>query len=66
MIFLYVLIAARLDLMIGSSFIRNAVIIGFIVNETLSITENAGRMGIPMPRAIINAIDILKKNSEGE
>ena len=65
MILFYVLIATRLDLMMGGHFIRNALIIGFILNETISITENAGLMGIPLPGAIKNAIDLLKKK-EGE
>lgn len=64
MILLIVLIASRLDLIMGSSFIQDAVIIGYIVNETISIIENAGLMGLPIPSVISNAIDVLKKNSE--
>lgn len=61
---LFVLIAYRLDLAIGSNYIRDAVIIGFIVNETISIVENAGLMGVPLPKAINKAIDILTSKSE--
>ena len=61
MILLFVLIAHRLDLVIGSNYIRDAVCIGFIANETISIIENGGLMGIPIPAAITNAIDVLKK-----
>ena len=64
MSFLFVLIAYRLDLAIGSNYIRDAVIIGFIVNETISIVENAGLMGVPLPKAINKAIDILTSKSE--
>lgn len=64
---LVVLVACRLDMLIGgSSFIRDAVIIAFITNETISIMENAGLMGIPMPKAINKAIDILKTKEESE
>lgn len=59
MTFLFVFIAYRLDLMIGSNYIRDAVIIGFVTNELISIIENAGLMGIPLPNAITKAIDIL-------
>ena len=45
MTLLYVLIAARLDMVLGVEYIRNAVCIGFIANEVLSIVENAGMMG---------------------
>ena len=61
---LFVLIAYRLDLVIGSNYIRDAVIIGFIANEAISIVENAGLMGIPLPAVIIKAIDILTSKSE--
>lgn len=60
---LFVLVGAQLDRVIGSDYIRNAVIIAFITNELISIVENAGLMGLPIPRAIINAIDILKRKS---
>lgn len=61
MILLYVLIAYRLDIALGIDYCRNLVIIGFMTNELISITENAGLMGLPIPAAITNAIDILKK-----
>lgn len=61
---LFVLIAYRLDLVIGSNYIRDAVIIGFIANEAISIVENAGLMGIPLPAVISKAIDILTSKSE--
>lgn len=63
---LVVLVACRLDLIIGSNFIRDAVVIAFVVNETISIIENAGLMGVPIPAAIIKAIDILKNKAESE
>lgn len=60
-----VLVAYRLELMIGSEFIRNAVIIAYIVNETISIIENAGLMGIKIPQALQKGIDILVQKTEG-
>lgn len=64
MVLLIVLVATQLDRMSGTDVIRNAVIIGYIVNETVSIIENAGLMGIPIPDVIKRAIDILKARSE--
>lgn len=64
MTLLYVLIAARLDVLMETEYLRNAVCIGFIANEGLSIIENAGLMGLPLPEKIKMAIDILKKDSE--
>ena len=61
---LFVLIAYRLDLAIGVDYIRNAVIIGFMANELISIVENAGLMGIPLPGAIQNAIEVLTNKAQ--
>ena len=66
MVLLLVLIGHRLDIAIGATYIRDAVCIAFMVNEVISIVENAGLMGIPVPAAIINAIDILKKKHTDE
>lgn len=63
----FVLIATRLDTIIGTTYIRDAVCIAFMINELISIVENAGLMGIGVPEIITNAIDILKnKNEQGK
>ena len=61
---LFVLVGHRLDLAVGASYIRDAVCIAFILNELISIVENAGLMGIPIPAVISKSIDILKEKSE--
>lgn len=61
---LIVLVACRLDLIINSNFIRDAVVIAFVTNETISIIENAGLMGVPIPTVITKAIEVLKKKSD--
>ncbi len=64
---LFVLIAHRLDVSLGTSYIRTATIIGFIANEVISIVENAGLMGVPLPAAITKAIEILRhKENEND
>ena len=63
---LIVLVACRLDVVMGSNFIRDAVVIAFIANETLSIIENAGLMGVPIPAMIVKAVEVLKKKAESE
>jgi toxin secretion/phage lysis holin len=63
---LVVLVAARLDITLGIDYCRTTVVIAYIANELISITENAGLMGVPIPEKIVKAIDILKKQTEGE
>lgn len=64
MILVFVLIGYCLDMSLGVDYIRNLVIIAFIANELISITENAGLMGLPIPPVITNAIDILKQKGD--
>lgn len=58
---LFVLIGHRLDVAVGTTYIRDAVCIAFIANEVISLVENAGLMGVPIPEVITNAIDVLKQ-----
>ena len=64
MTLLFVLIAVRLDLLMGTNYLRDAVCIAFIANEALSILENAGLMGMPIPEVLRQAIDILNGKAE--
>lgn len=64
MTLLFVLIAYRLDLLMNTDYIRDAAVIAFCVNELISIVENAGLMGIPLPRVIIRALDVLKDKAD--
>ncbi|SFI27183.1 MULTISPECIES: holin family protein [unclassified Bacillus (in: firmicutes)] len=66
-LFLLVGAAAQVDVMFGSnSAIREATIFFFAGNELLSILENAGRMGIKLPTALTNAVEILNNKNKGE
>ena len=56
----YVLVGAQLDSLMGTEYVRDAVCIGFICNEALSIIENAGLMGMPLPEILRKSIDALK------
>lgn len=60
MMLLLVAIGYRLDLLIDTTYIKDSVCIAFMANELISIIENAGIMGIPIPKVITNAIDVLK------
>lgn len=60
-----VVVADKIDVMlVGSDFWRNAVLWALIVNETFSILENGGRMGVKIPNAFYKALAVLQdKNS---
>lgn len=59
-ILLFVLIGSRLDMTLGVTYLKDTVCIAYILNELLSLTENAGLMGVPIPQVIKNAIEALK------
>ena len=63
-ILLIVVVACRVDLLLNTNIIRDATCIGFCANELLSITENAGLMGIPLPRKLVDAIEFLRGESD--
>lgn len=62
-ILMLIIVAVRLDILIGTNYVRDAVCIGFCVNELLSIVENTSLMGIPYPPALKNAIEVLQKQT---
>ena len=61
MMLLFVLVAVQADLVLSTDYVRDAVCIGFCTNEILSIVENLGLAGIPMPQAVTKALEQLQK-----
>jgi len=64
MILLFVVIGNRLDMQLGSNYVRDGVCIAFIVNEVISITENARLMGLPIPEVIGKALDVMNRKED--
>lgn len=58
---LFVLVAVQIDKILGTDYVRDAVCIGFCANEVLSIVENLGLAGIPMPQVIVKALEQLQE-----
>lgn len=58
---LFVLVAVQVDKLMGADYVRDAVCIGFCINEVLSIVENLGLAGVPMPEAVVKALEQLQK-----
>jgi len=62
-ILLMVVVGVRIDILLGTTYIRDTVCISFCLNELLSIIENTTLMGIPYPPALKNAIEVLQKQT---
>ncbi len=64
-IFVIVAVAHLADTALGDgSLLQDAAIFFYIANELLSIIENAGRVGLPVPEILKQAIEILKGKSQ--
>ena len=63
---LFVLVAVQIDKILGLAYIRDAVCIGFCTNEIISIIENLGLAGIPMPAVVRKALEQLQKKQDEE
>jgi toxin secretion/phage lysis holin len=62
-IFALISVAHMIDLIFGElHLVRDATIFFYLVNELVSIIENAGRVGLPVPEFLVKAIELLKSN----
>lgn len=59
-----IVVSNHLDKVIGVHYVRNAVVIGFIVNEGISILENYSLMGGTGAEVLQKALDVLKSKKE--
>ncbi|MCX8009334.1 MAG: phage holin family protein [Patescibacteria group bacterium] len=65
MIFVMVALAHLVDSALGTkNMFRDATIVFYMANELLSIFENAGRMGVPVPERLTQAVEVLKGRSK--
>ena len=62
-----VAVSVQLDQIVGDTgAIRNLVIYFFVANEGISILENWGSMGLPLPEKIMETLEQLKKDNGGK
>ena len=66
MILIVILLAAVLDNLTGSAACTGAAAMFYIVNESLSILENAVLLGVPVPQKLTQALDVAKLTSNSE
>ena len=59
-----VLVSCQLDRVTGTQFVRLSTILFFTANDGMSIIENLGIMGLPMPQTIKNAFELLRQKGE--
>ena len=66
MILVVVVVANQLDIIMGTSIIKDGVIIAYATMEGLSIVENMAFMGVPIPKVVKDALEVLNKNEKSK
>lgn len=62
-----IILTVQIDVMLDSNgALRDAVLAFFVVNESFSIIENLGQMGVVFPNVLTNALKVLKEKDEIE
>ncbi|QNK54580.1 holin family protein [Paenibacillus sp. PAMC21692] len=58
---LVIILAHRIDILLElDAIVMTAAVYFYVANELVSITENLGRAGMPLPPKVIDIIDVLK------
>lgn len=60
-----VVMAHFVDVAIGTNYLREVVIGFFIANEGISILENAGKVGVPIPKKLKDVLEQLNDEGDG-
>lgn len=66
-IFIVITVAHMIDGVLGDMhYLRDAVVFFYLANELLSIIENTGKMGVPMPPVLTRAVAALQEKAGGK
>lgn len=63
-VILLVIVGCQLDYLLDTTWVRDSIVIAFTINELISITENAGLMGVPIPKKLSDAIELLNERGD--
>lgn len=59
-----IMLGHQMDLLLETDMIMSGAIYFYLANELISITENYGRLGLPLPQKIRDMIQILKQKDK--
>lgn len=68
LMFLVILLAHQLDILLGHDMgvVKSGAVYFYMANELISITENYGRLGLPLPNKVTRIITVLKNKDKQE
>ncbi len=62
---LVIMLAHRMDILMGTDLMMTGAIYFYLANEFISIAENYGRLGLPLPSFLKQMIQVLRGKEEG-
>lgn len=62
---LVIMLAHRMDVLMNTDLMMTGAIYFYLANEFISITENYGRLGLPLPVFLKQMIQVLRSKGEG-
>lgn len=65
MMLLVIMLAHRMDILLNTDLVMTGAIYFYLANEFISITENFGRLGLPLPEFLKQLIQVLRSKGEG-
>lgn len=63
---LVILLAHRIDVLLEMDLVMGGAISFYVVNELLSVIENYGRLGLPLPDSLRRVVQILCDRGDGD
>ncbi|TFE31548.1 phage holin family protein [Cohnella luojiensis] len=60
LVLLVMIIAHRLDVLLGTEVVMGSAVFFYIANELLSVIENYGRLGLPLPDRLKRIVQVLR------
>ena len=66
LVMLVIIIAHRIDLMMGTQVVMGAAVYFYIANELLSVIENYGRIGLPVPDKLRSIVRVLRNRADSD
>lgn len=68
LILVLVAVAHVIDAYVTNTYpvLQSAVMMFFVANEAISITENAAALGLPIPKKLLQVLENMHKEAEGE
>lgn len=68
LMFIVILLAHQMDILLGQDLgvVKSGAIYFYMANELISITENYGRLGLPLPKKVTRIIKILKNKDTSD